>query len=169
MDREVWRVAVHGVAKCRTELSDWIEKVNWQVSNLACCCFMDVGRIQEIPESESRFHYSQHNKWYHICIGFLCLPGPGSEKRGVVTGSTRYLDIVHSEDLCCSWGTLSLWAPPLFFSTWHGESMPCWIYAMFPTRGWIHTLCSRSMESFFFFLSLFAYLQLDNNCFTMLC
>ena len=25
MDREVWRTAIHGVAKCRTQLSDWTE------------------------------------------------------------------------------------------------------------------------------------------------
>ena len=29
MDREVWRVAVHGVAKSRTRLSDWTE-LNWR-------------------------------------------------------------------------------------------------------------------------------------------
>ena len=28
MDREVWRVAIHGVAKSRTRLSDWTE-LNW--------------------------------------------------------------------------------------------------------------------------------------------
>ena len=25
MDREAWRAAIHGVAKCRTQLSDWTE------------------------------------------------------------------------------------------------------------------------------------------------
>ena len=25
MDREAWHAAVHGVAKCRTQLSDWTE------------------------------------------------------------------------------------------------------------------------------------------------
>ena len=29
MDREVWRAAVHGVAKSRTRLSDWTEK-SWK-------------------------------------------------------------------------------------------------------------------------------------------
>ena len=28
MDREAWRAAIHGVAKSRTQLSDWIE-LNW--------------------------------------------------------------------------------------------------------------------------------------------
>ena len=28
MDREAWRAAIHGVAKSRTLLSDWIE-LNW--------------------------------------------------------------------------------------------------------------------------------------------
>ena len=30
MDREAWRAAIHGVAKCRTRLSDWTE-LNWTV------------------------------------------------------------------------------------------------------------------------------------------
>ena len=105
-----------------------------------------------------RFHYSQH-KWYHICIGFLCLPGPGSGKRGVVTGSTRYLDIVHSEDLCCSWGTLSLWAPPLFFprgmgNLCHAESMLC------SPPGVESTLSAVEELSIFFFF--FPYLLIFN-------
>ena len=32
-DREAWRAAIHGVAKSRTQLSDWIE-LNWTESNL---------------------------------------------------------------------------------------------------------------------------------------
>ena len=30
MDREAWRAAVHGVAKCRTRLSNWTE-LNWNI------------------------------------------------------------------------------------------------------------------------------------------
>ena len=29
MDREAWRAAIHGVAKSRTQLSDWTE-LNWR-------------------------------------------------------------------------------------------------------------------------------------------
>ena len=32
MDREAWRVAIHGVAKSRTRLSDWTE-LNWSPAN----------------------------------------------------------------------------------------------------------------------------------------
>ena len=32
MDKEAWRVAVHGVAKSQTQLSDWIE-LNWTEPN----------------------------------------------------------------------------------------------------------------------------------------
>ena len=33
MDREAWRAAVHGVAKSRTQLSDWTE-LNWYICSL---------------------------------------------------------------------------------------------------------------------------------------
>ena len=44
MDREAWRAAIHGVAKSRTQLSDWTE-LNWTEnktvsSTLKLCCFM---------------------------------------------------------------------------------------------------------------------------------
>ena len=35
MDREAWYVAVHGVAKSRTQLSDWTELRRWSWENLA--------------------------------------------------------------------------------------------------------------------------------------
>ena len=35
MDREAWRAAVHGVAKCRTRLSDWTELM------VECMCQVD--------------------------------------------------------------------------------------------------------------------------------
>ena len=35
MDREAWRAAIHGVAKSRTQLSDWT-KLNWKSS----CCWV---------------------------------------------------------------------------------------------------------------------------------
>ena len=34
MDREAWRAAVHGVAKSRTQLSDWT-KLNWGTEYIA--------------------------------------------------------------------------------------------------------------------------------------
>ena len=36
MDREAWRVAIHGVAKSRTWLSDWTELINTQVDIFPC-------------------------------------------------------------------------------------------------------------------------------------
>ena len=30
MDREAWRAAIHGVAKSRTQLSNWTDWLNWQ-------------------------------------------------------------------------------------------------------------------------------------------
>ena len=31
MDREAWRAVIHGVAKSRTQLSDWTEPIQWKL------------------------------------------------------------------------------------------------------------------------------------------
>ena len=41
INREVWRAAVHGVAKNRTRLSDWSELINY-ISNFSHC---STGRV----------------------------------------------------------------------------------------------------------------------------
>ena len=41
MDREAWRAVVHGVAKSRTQLSDWTE----QMSSLEKCLFTSFSRL----------------------------------------------------------------------------------------------------------------------------
>ena len=47
MDREAWRAVVHGVAKGRTWLSDWIE-LKWPCTVAACvCCYWSSGLIDK--------------------------------------------------------------------------------------------------------------------------
>ena len=44
MDREVWRAAIHGVAKSRTQLSKWTE-LNWtHYTEIDLCVQMDINR-----------------------------------------------------------------------------------------------------------------------------
>ena len=49
MDREAWRVAIHGVAKSRTQLSDWSEACHtmkhWMVNNYQLGLTLNGGRI----------------------------------------------------------------------------------------------------------------------------
>ena len=40
MDREVWRAAIHGIAKSRTRLSDWTE-LNWKTELLSGVFYLD--------------------------------------------------------------------------------------------------------------------------------
>ena len=44
-DREAWRAAVHGVAKSRTQLSDWTE-LSWWGRN--CVCKSDLWKINNM-------------------------------------------------------------------------------------------------------------------------
>ena len=46
MDREAWYTAVHGVAKSRTQLSDWTE-LNWSLTTLLSKhCYTDFKRFR---------------------------------------------------------------------------------------------------------------------------
>ena len=38
MDREAWRAAVHGIAKSRTQLSNWTELGSWEKEDIAYGC-----------------------------------------------------------------------------------------------------------------------------------
>ena len=53
MDREAWHAAVHGVAKSRTQGSDWTELEKtllpiWEKSIFKCKWFYDTGIIQDL-------------------------------------------------------------------------------------------------------------------------
>ena len=48
MDREAWRAAIHGVAKSRTQLSDWTELKIWEQSKNTPLLFNIVLEVLEI-------------------------------------------------------------------------------------------------------------------------
>ena len=56
MDREVWRAAIHGVAKSWTRLSDWTELNWWSHCHLLCCFgfnFINVFYVSHLEKSFS--------------------------------------------------------------------------------------------------------------------
>ena len=65
MDREAWRAAIHGVAKCRTQLSNWTE-LNWIGNNILykdCMiwqCRLSIIRKQNV-EGGKRIYKSKPN------------------------------------------------------------------------------------------------------------
>ena len=62
IDREVWCAAVHGVAKSRTWLSDWIE-LNWTESNLTHTLNTHTHAITSIKPYFSTHHFA-FSKWF---------------------------------------------------------------------------------------------------------
>ena len=66
MDREVWRAAVHGVAKSRTWLSDWTE-LNWKSSYLVWNWgFRSESSNTEVRAPSTSFQYLL--RWKHLGI-----------------------------------------------------------------------------------------------------
>ena len=74
MDREAWRAAIHGVAKSRTQLSDWTElntvkgfclvnKAEIYVFLEISCLFNDTTDIANLISGSSAFSKSSLNIW----------------------------------------------------------------------------------------------------------
>ena len=71
MDGEAWHVAVHGVAKSRTRLSDWTELTPTYYPCLAMCCLNEVGNIIKIficcHSTFRSIHDHIIHSMYYIC------------------------------------------------------------------------------------------------------
>ena len=57
MDREVWRAAIHGVAKSRTRLSDWTELFSFTAFDQICS--------RQESQAKMYTHFSL-NAWLHF-------------------------------------------------------------------------------------------------------
>ena len=97
MDREAWCAAIHGVSKCRTQLSDWTE-LNCSLSCFVCLFFLFIylAAVQfsrSVMSDSLRPHESQHTRppcpsptpgvypnlcpsswWCHPAISFSAVP-----------------------------------------------------------------------------------------------
>ena len=67
MDREAWLAAIHGVAKSRTQLSDWIE-LNWNrsISEIPCISLGSGGILSLFPSVNHRPCFSL--RFCHVFI-----------------------------------------------------------------------------------------------------
>ena len=52
MDREVWRAAIHGVAKSRTRLSDWSDLI-WLIFKIGCVCVKLCPSLWDLTDCSS--------------------------------------------------------------------------------------------------------------------
>ena len=69
MDREAWHAAVHGVAKCRTWLSDWTELMP-SVKNAVGCCTHHLFKVWIYTKSHKDC-ISFHNWLYNLKLFLL--------------------------------------------------------------------------------------------------
>ena len=81
MDRVAWRAAVHGLAKSRTQLSDWTE-LNWffqkcylQVNSLRTLTLGPVLIILTFRSHSNRHLFGFFSMWPCLLIIFLLLTG----------------------------------------------------------------------------------------------
>ena len=77
MDREAWHAAVHGVAKSRTQLSNWTE-LNWTEPNeespewwLSKCAGVDAGLV--VVSSPAILNSCSTGAIDHFCSSHSCL------------------------------------------------------------------------------------------------
>ena len=87
MDREAWRAAIHGVAKSRTRLSDWIEQCcdsfRWTGKGLSrtytCIHFLQTSLPSRLPHKieQSSMAYTAGPCWLSILSIAVCTcPSP---------------------------------------------------------------------------------------------
>ena len=65
MDREAWRAAIHGVAKSRTQLSDWTE-LNWNVNSAEVerpCSRLSSREKRRVPKQGWRNKSIKRRSW----------------------------------------------------------------------------------------------------------
>ena len=87
MDREAWCVAIHGVAKSQTRLSDRTELMKKSVTSVMCVLFKPLSHVQFFAihwaaarQTPLSMEFSRQKYW----SGLLCpppghLPNPGME------------------------------------------------------------------------------------------
>ena len=92
MDREAWRAAIHGVAKSRTQLSDWTE-LNWMIeitfililSKFSFCTIWkwsilsksptmwDLYNVKGGPNGMQYFSEIHYQSLFNVCKYLACL------------------------------------------------------------------------------------------------
>ena len=71
MDREAWHAAIHGVAKSRTRLRDWIElnwlkQINWWCSSVSKSCTILCDPMDYSTADFPEIHYLQEFTQIHV-------------------------------------------------------------------------------------------------------
>ena len=85
-DREAWHAAVHGVAKNRTQLSDWTE-LNWNRIHLLCPASI---RHNSCFLSYTNFLWMTRPRRTHILQGTMKMPREKEKKSREKNGSKEY-------------------------------------------------------------------------------
>ena len=92
MDREFWRAAVHGVAKCRTRLSNWTE-LNWTD---------DISYMLNLKRKTQMNLFTKQKQVHRLREWTYRLPGWGGVGR-IREGTVREFGMNPNTLLCLKW------------------------------------------------------------------
>ena len=81
LDREAWHVAVHGISKSQTQLSNWTE-LNWVWIYYMATKQRGIQQCLEILFSSWPFKMTISSLWHGYWLQYSCLENPRTEEPG---------------------------------------------------------------------------------------
>ena len=137
MDREAWHVAVHGVTKSRTWLSDWTE--HSRIHQKFHCKYILIYYIKEILKDKANF---RNTTSFECTIGMLTLLFIGTQ--ALSNAMNPSLEFYKLEFLYTVLGFLKVRSRASLVAQWWRIHPPVQNIGLIPSLGWAHVLWRAS-------------------------